>query len=418
MIKVLWFSNTAATGIEYLAKDLKVKGTGGWMNSLNNALKSEVDLTVAFHYPYKKNKFEYKNTKYYPIYNGNIYLQLIKKRFSIINTDYKYLKCYLSIIKEVQPDIIHIHGTENNFLTILKHINIPVLVSIQGNLTVYNHKYFSGFNGRFLRKIKFESLNDFILGFKSFKKDKQLFVKRAKFEERHMKNIQHVIGRTGWDFRITRVLSPNSIYYHGDEILREAFYKYKWSNTYKSGKVIVFTTNGDSYYKGIETVFHSISLLKNLGIEIDWRIAGINQNSLIKSISESYLNQNFPTSGFTLLGSLNEDELSEELLRAHLYVMPSHIENSPNNLCEAMILGLPCIAAFAGGTGSILEDGVDGILIQDGDPWCLSGAILELINNPEKSNFFSKNARVKALIRHNKERVTEQYIKTYKSILN
>lgn len=42
--------------------------------------------------------------------------------------------------------------------------------------------------------------------------------------------------------------------------------------------------------------------------------------------------------------------------------MPSHIENSPNNLCEAMILGMPCIATDAGGTSTLLSNMKDGLL--------------------------------------------------------
>jgi glycosyltransferase involved in cell wall biosynthesis len=105
------------------------------------------------------------------------------------------------------------------------------------------------------------------------------------------------------------------------------------------------------------------------------------------------------------------------MLNAHIYVMPSHIENSPNNLCEAMILGMPCIATFAGGTGSILQDGVDGILVQDGDPWAMAGAIIELINSPERLVFYAKNARTKALKRHDISNTVNQYLTIYTKIL-
>jgi glycosyltransferase involved in cell wall biosynthesis len=97
--------------------------------------------------------------------------------------------------------------------------------------------------------------------------------------------------------------------------------------------------------------------------------------------------------------------------------MPSYIENSPNNLCEAMILGMPCVATFAGGTGSLLKDGEEGILIQDGDPYVLAGAILELKNYPEKAVEMSQKARASALKRHNVESVTEQYLNIYREII-
>jgi glycosyltransferase involved in cell wall biosynthesis len=418
MIKVLWFSNTAALGAEKLGRDSKIKGTGGWMAALNDIMKDEIDLHVVFNYPYKKDAFMHKNTWFYPVYTGNRYFNLIKNRFCTHVPDDKYLYSYLKIIQEVNPDVIHIHGTENSFLCILKQIIMPTVVSIQGIITVYNHKFYSGFNGKFLNRRNYTSLKEYATGGKFFKKSKNTLSKMAHIEQKRMKDIKYVIGRTDWDYRITRILSPESKYFKGDELLRDAFYSKNWDNLYQNvGKLIVFTTNSDNYYKGIETVFHSITLLQEIGIDIEWRIAGIKDNSLIVSICKSFLGPSFPKSNYKLLGSLDEESLVQELLAAHIYVMPSHIENSPNNLCEAMILGMPCIATNAGGTGSLLKDGEEGILIQDGDPWAMAGAIVELQKDSKKVLTLGLNARKRALNRHNKELVKSQYLRVYNSIL-
>jgi glycosyltransferase involved in cell wall biosynthesis len=79
---------------------------------------------------------------------------------------------------------------------------------------------------------------------------------------------------------------------------------------------------------------------------------------------------------------------------------------------------MPCIATFAGGTGSIMADGNEGVLIQDGDPWALSGAVVELMRDDVKSNLYGQNARNRALVRHNRELVVGQYLDIYKQILN
>lgn len=418
-MKVLWFSNSPALANEVLLKESKIKGTGGWLEALNDVMQQKVELNVAFHFPYKKDSFIYKNTCFHPIYTGNIYLGLIKSRIYTYIPDDSHLDAYLQIINKVKPDIIHIHGTENSFLCILQKTNIPIVVSIQGNTTIYDHKFFSGFYGKYLGRKKYANVKEFFLGNKYFKKNKNTLSKMAKIEQKRMKDIKFIIGRTDWDYRISRILSPNSIYFKGDELLRESFYSSKWDNPYQNkGKFIIFTTNGDNYYKGIETVFHSITLLKEIGIEIEWRIAGVRDSSLIVSICKSHLGARFPNSGYKLLGSLDEESLVQELLNANIYVMPSHIENSPNNLCEAMILGMPCIATFAGGTGSLLKDSEDGILIQDGDPWVMAGAVIELRNDYKKALVFGDNARNKAMLRHNKQAVLDQYLHVYKSIIN
>lgn len=417
-MKVLWFSNTPALGNDFINKNSKTKGTGGWMYALNKVIQNTVELSVAFHYPYSISKFSYEKSEYFPIYTGNIIKENLKKRFfkKVYNDD--FLEHYLKVIEEVNPDIVHIHGTENSFLCILGKTSIPVVISIQGNLTVYQHKYFDGFHGKYLHMANEKiNLKSILFGRNQFKKGFESMQAMAKIEKFHLKLAQNLIGRTEWDKRITSILAPNSKYYVGNEMLREGFYRNEWENIYNYGKIILFTTNGNNYYKGFETLCYALSLLQEMGLDVEWRIAGIKNNSLINKITKKYLGKNYPKNGLNLLGSLDEEQLISNLKESHLYVMPSHIENSPNNLCEAMILGMPCIATFAGGTASMLKDGEQGILIQDGDPWVMAGAILEIIKDKNKSVEFGNNARKKALVRHDREMVIKNLLSTYKTII-
>jgi glycosyltransferase involved in cell wall biosynthesis len=405
-------------GADFLTKKTAIKSSGGWMYALNKVLQDTVELSLAFHHPYKTSRFEYEKTNYYPIYTGNIISQNLKKRFFGKVYDQDFLEDYLKIIEEVKPDLIHIHGTENAFLCILRKTEIPIVISIQGNLNVIHHKFIAGFHGKYL-KIKNENLTlkSLAFGRTSYSKGYYNMRKMAVIEKKYLKFAHNIIGRTDWDRRITRVLAPNSKYYCGDELLRNAFYSNEWSNVFKKGKVVLFTTNGDTYYKGFETICHTLSLLNELGLDVEWQVAGVSNSSLITEITKKQLGKNYPDSGLILLGSLDEKELIKNLQQAHVYIMASHIENSPNNLCEAMILGMPCVATFAGGTASMLKDGEEGILIQDGDPWAMAGAVLELVNDEVKSVLFAKKARERALIRHNKTIIVSELIATYDSII-
>jgi len=419
ILKVLWFSNTPALGLEFLNKNNRVKGTGGWMHALNKAIQDHVDLSVSFHYPYKLEPFNYQQTKFYPVYTGNIVIENLRSRFLGKVYDVDFLDTYIKVIKEVDPDIIHIHETENPFLNIIEYTDIPVVVSIQGNLTVCHHKFLSGLFSRYLNTNDYTiTINNLLFGFSNFKRDYNSLQKMAIIEQRLLRKTKHILGRTGWDRRITSILAPDSKYYHGEEMLREGFYQNIWKNKFSQGKIVIFTTNGNNYYKGFETLCHSLHLLNEAGFEVEWRVAGVSNNSLINKITKKFLGKNYPRKGLILLGSLDEVGLIENLKNSHIYVMPSHIENSPNNLCEAMILGMPCIATFAGGTGFLLKDSEEGILVQDGDPWVMAGAILEIISNPEEACEMGRNARTRALSRHDKEAVIINLITVYKEIID
>ena len=54
--------------------------------------------------------------------------------------------------------------------------------------------------------------------------------------------------------------------------------------------------------------------------------------------------------------------MKERYLKSGLFVCCSAIENSPNSLGEAMLLGLPCVTADVGGIKSIFDADKDGIM--------------------------------------------------------
>jgi len=56
-------------------------------------------------------------------------------------------------------------------------------------------------------------------------------------------------------------------------------------------------------------------------------------------------------------------------------------------------------------------------LVQDGDPYALAGAIMELQENSSYANELGMNARAKARVRHNPQRIINEVIKIYSSII-
>ena len=411
-MKVLWFTHMPSNASSYLNYK---SDRCGWVSSLENELskKNNIDLAVAFYHKHKEKPFTIGKVKYYPIYSGleNKIKKWLFKYNGGLESE-KDIKKYIDVINDFNPDIIHIHGTESAFGLIIPYIKIPVVISIQGNLTVCNHKFFSGLQKSDLYKNC--SFKD-ILQIKHFLFSKNSYEKKSERERKILGYTNHVIGRTDWDRRITRILAPNASYYFNDEMLRNSFYQNNWQPN-ESGNKVIFSTIGDNPYKGLETIWGSIELL-NKSENIIWKVAGVDENSQITRILKSKFKEKVPKN-LILLGSVNEKELVEELLNSDLYIHPSHIENSPNSVCEAMILGLPIIATFAGGTNSLFTDKKEGILIQDGDPFSMAGAIKEIFNNYAKAILYGELARKRALNRHNKTKILNELIAIYEKIQN
>lgn len=412
-MKVLWFTNTAAGATEHLK--ITAYG-GGWLNALCNQLKNMIELHIAFYHNAEMEPFILDGIWYYPINMKLTKLKIIKNAIFRPVKDNDDLQDYLSIIARVNPDLIHIHGTENPFGCIIYNTKIPTVVSIQGILSSIIEKYFSGIESRYAGYRHKNSIKDYLLK-ETFWGTYKQFLKVKAIEQRNMIHAKYIIGRTSWDRRVSQILAPESTYYHNDEALNDIYSDNTWVPNFEKGKLKLYSTSRNSIFKGFETICRAQSVLLSLNIDIEWVVGGIGENDAIVSIVKKLMKDEYPKKGLVLLGSVKAKEIVDNMLSADIYVMSSHIENSPNSLCEAMMLGMPCVATYAGGTSSLLQDGHEGILIQDGDGYSMSGAILELYKNQELAICYGNNARERALKRHDKNRIVSDLVKIYSSVI-
>ncbi len=80
-----------------------------------------------------------------------------------------------------------------------------------------------------------------------------------------------------------------------------------------------------------------------------WRIDGYGKY-LKKQIARLGISEHIE---FT--GTLNEEDMCNRYLKSNIFVCCSAIENSPNSLGEAQLLGMPYVASFVGGVPEITD---------------------------------------------------------------
>ena len=418
-MKVLWFSLSPCGSMRRKGSNLVIQG---WMISLEDHIKNnpDIDLHVAFLSDVENEAFCFEGVHYYPIFHSkskNPVKRVLERKASLSKIDARLLPAMLKIVEESKPDLIHIHGTEERFGLIAKHISgIPVVYSIQGLLAPYAEKYFSGMPDKDI--FWHESLYDKVK-LVSYRNEYENFCKRAEREKAFLKDAEYILGRTFWDEYVTGLLNPERKYYVVDEILRCPFYNLRWDKQrFTEGRIKIVSTISGGIYKGYEVVLKTASLLKRYsGIGFEWSIAGYDGQDKWIKIAEKLTNIKSKEVNVVLKGLLDAPELSELLVDSDLYLQVSHIENSPNSVCEAMLVGMPVIASFSGGTASLLDNGLEGILVQDGDPYVLAGAVVELSKRFDLAKKYGENARRRALARHNRERISSCLADVYNKIL-
>lgn len=76
-----------------------------------------------------------------------------------------------------------------------------------------------------------------------------------------------------------------------------------------------------------------------------------------------------------------------------IYCLPSLWEGMPIGMLEAMAMGKACIATSVDGTTELVNDGVNGILINIKDPEMLAKQIINLHLHPQKRMLLGNNAK-------------------------
>ncbi len=116
-----------------------------------------------------------------------------------------------------------------------------------------------------------------------------------------------------------------------------------------------------------------------------------------------------------LLGPVTE--VRELLAGTDLLVQPSRREGLGISVLEAMSMGIPVVASDVGGLSEIVDDGVDGVLVEPEDPGKLFLAVHGLLANPDKMAEIGTNARHKIERSFNLSAMTLKYQELYTELL-
>lgn len=420
-MKILWLSNATLPSTAK-ALNLKASDGAGWIEGMLKELKNEdIELFIC--------STLYNIDKIIEAKDNNISYFIIPKKIADPSIYDKSIEVYFkNIIDKVRPDIIHIFGTE--FPHTLALINSSpdenFIVSIQGLTSIYEKHYLSNLPLYIFKNEKFKRLirkNTILM-------DQDKFKKRGKFEIEALKKVKNVIGRTTWDYACVNQINSDINYFFCNETLREEFYNHEW-NINKCEKYSIFLSQGTYPIKGLHSVLEAMkevlkhypkahiyvagtSIINNIGGFKGKLKAGLPNYSeyLLDLITKFKLGK-----CITFLGNLNEKQMCEQYLKSNVFVLPSSIENSPNSLGEAMILGVPCIASCVGGVQDMLKDREEGFIYPFDEPYMLAHYICEVFKNDNLACKLSQNAKLHARITHNKEINKNQIIKIYKDIL-
>lgn len=417
-MKVLWITNIVfPEANQLLMGSGALKATGGWLIGAAEALVQKPDVSLIVAAVSKKVKkltrLEGEQISYYllPYGKGNQRL------------NYEYEPLWKEIREAVQPDVVHIHGTE--FTHGLAYVDAcsanNVCVSIQGLVSVYARYYCAGLSKKEIRSAVTPA--SLIKG--GILSGQKTFVKRGEYERELLRRVHHILGRTSWDKAHAWAINPNATYHYAGETLRDVFYgDVIWQYESCTPHSIFLS---QAYYpiKGLHKVLEAMPLILKHYPDTTIRIAGgdISRRKGWKEflklsdygrIIRRLIEKNKLHNHVTFLGPLDGCGMRNEYLKCNVFVCPSIIENSPNSIGEAQLLGVPVIASYEGGVMDMMQ-GDENHLYRYEETESLAYKVVELFLEMDKVK--PEKMRQEALRRHDRNKNASSLLQIYDEII-
>ena len=411
-MKILWITNVALPDV---SKDLDTQPSpfGGWLTGyLNEILKKDIHLVSVF--PYGKNvQGNFENITYYG--------------FKAKSEKKELLEYFVNIIDKEKPDVIHIFGTEflhsNLMVKASKKLSMlqNTVVSIQGLVSLCAKHYFAFLPRRVINGFTLKE----ILKRNNIKNSALKFKKQGVSEVETLKEVKNVIGRTDWDEAAVKQINPNINYHFCNESLRDGFYNKEWSLD-NCEKHSVFVSQSSYPLKGFHLMLEGFKEIVKKYPDAKLYTTGKNpltlkgKDKLKQSFYSKYLGKLIKKykleDKVEFLGFLSEEKMVERMLKSHVFVSPSSIENSPNSVGEAMILGVPTVSSDVGGVKNMLTHGQEGFIYPADEPYMLEYYVSKIFEDSDLAYKFSKNAKEHAEHTHNRSLNGKTLMEIYNKI--
>ena len=418
-MRVLWTVNLIPAE---MTEKLGLKGEvlGGWVESMAGQLRRDESVELAIACKTEQSNLCFCETidrvTYYSLsYTSKTKLEALRE------------ECR-RIVGEYCPDVIHVEGTEflhaKAMLDVGKQFGIPTVVSMQG---ILNGQYQYQCGQLPIDDMMFSrSLTNIFAAWILHLRKTRWYRPRMKPEREIIESADYILGRTTWDRAHTYAINPRATYFSCSRVLRPPFYETKW-DVERMERHSIYVGNGYYALKGLHFVLRAVALLRKEYPDVKLYVAGYepyragDNRSILKKGYAAYLKKLVEDlelkDNVIFTGPLKAHEVADRLSKVNAYVLASAVENSPNTLGEAMLVGTPCVASYVGGVPDMVTDGEEALIYRNDDPALMAWQIKQVFDRDDLAVKLSENGQKRARVTHDPVRNAEQLMAAYRSIL-
>jgi len=230
-----------------------------------------------------------------------------------------------TLIRVLDPDLVHAWGTERSYPSVLKSRHIPSILSMQGILTEYQRRGTlpSGWRWRI----------------------------QSGYEKTWVAAATVVTTESEWGKQQIHKFCPTADIRMVEYGVHPSFYDVKWNPD--PAKPIAFFSGSIDSRKGVDLLAEAMQLPGTQAWEC-WMAGAGPMTAELEAMRLPNLK---------LLGNLNWERMRECLAQAWCLVLPTRADTSPNAVKEARVVGLPIITSSHGGQAGYILDGCNGYIV-------------------------------------------------------
>ncbi|MDB4770104.1 glycosyltransferase family 4 protein [Akkermansiaceae bacterium] len=241
--------------------------------------------------------------------------------------------------------------------------------------------------------------------------DAYTYERRIEFIRYSMSLYDQIVTFTASEYEsFIKQFSKNKISFVESFILpkKQAFPKIDFK---KNSKLTFCYVAHPFWLKGIIHLLEAWSMINNS--EIKLRIAGNVDQQLKNIIQERFFSlKNVEYTGWV-------DDLNQFLRTSHVCVVPSLLDAGPTTVAEAMCCNLPVVVSTGCGARTLIDDGVNGFIVEAGNSTVIAEKInwfIEHRNKIEKMGEEASNKIIKISGADNNKAVVSHLLKVIKKL--
>lgn len=330
------------------------------------------------------------------------------------------------IMDVVKPDLVHIWGMEKNWglLTSTGVLGDKVLLEIQGIKYTCAEVYNAGMRMQDL--LSTVRVQEIVFPSRSIFSIKRQFNTWGAIEKEMIRAHSHVGTPSEWVRDHVRFNSVNAATYKSKLAMRQEFLDAKpWQYRNDEDLVVFASSSFAISYKGIHNLLEVLVLLKNIYPKVKLKIAGdwpVNNPFYRKTGYLKWFVSKAKKLGvldlIEFLGPLNSEKLLNQYYESDVFVVPSYVESYSLALAEAMAVGIPCVASYAGGMSELAEDNESVLFFSPNDYVKCAGNIDRIKSDKDLALKLSDNARQKTQGRNDTISVVNRQLEIYDEVIN